>query len=134
MNIFEAFGEATAKYSAEELAVRTGVERLLMGMASIRSILCTCYGLWALERAYGHPDLIYSLTSYKARIMRALVGIGIFTEFGEETYSHNNLSRTLLNLTFRTLVIGMYVFWILSFASHNQHLPKSVSTGPKQLQ
>ncbi|MCJ1290441.1 hypothetical protein MMC34_001979 [Xylographa carneopallida] len=41
------------------------------------------------------------------RIMRALVGIDLIAEQGNETYSLNALSRTLLDPTWRTLVIGM---------------------------
>ena len=42
-----------------------------------------------------------------ARIMRALLCIGIFDEVGEETYTHNLLSRPLMNPAARAMVRGM---------------------------
>ena len=42
-----------------------------------------------------------------ARIMRALLCIGIFDEAGEETYTHNLLSRPLMNPAARAMVRGM---------------------------
>ena len=42
-----------------------------------------------------------------ARIMRALLCIGIFDEGGEETYTHNLLSRPLMNPAARAMVRGM---------------------------
>ena len=42
-----------------------------------------------------------------ARIMRALVGIGVFSEAWEDTYIHNRRSIKLLDPTVRDLMIGM---------------------------
>lgn len=42
-----------------------------------------------------------------ARIMRVLVGIGVFSEAGEDTYSHNRRSIKLLDPTVRNLMTGM---------------------------
>ena len=42
-----------------------------------------------------------------ARIMRVLVGIGVFFEGGEDTYLHNRRSIKLLDPTVRDLMIGM---------------------------
>ena len=42
-----------------------------------------------------------------ARIMRALLCIGIFDEVGEETYTHNLLSRPLMNPAARAMIRGM---------------------------
>ena len=41
--------------------------------------------------------------------MRTLVSIGIFKEETNLLYGHNLLSRTLIDPTFRTLIIGMFV-------------------------
>ncbi|KAM0309490.1 hypothetical protein ACHAO8_008994 [Botrytis cinerea] len=41
------------------------------------------------------------------RIMRALTSVGIFTEVGEETYTHNMRSKLFTNITFRTMMRGM---------------------------
>ena len=42
-----------------------------------------------------------------ARIMRALLCIGIFDEVGEETYTHSLLSRPLMNPAARAMIRGM---------------------------
>ena len=42
-----------------------------------------------------------------ARIMRALLCIGIFDEVGKETYTHNLLSRPLMNPAARAMIRGM---------------------------
>ena len=42
-----------------------------------------------------------------ARIMRALLCIGIFDEVGEETYTHNLLSRPLMHPAARAMIRGM---------------------------
>ena len=42
-----------------------------------------------------------------ARIMRALLCIGIFDEVGQETYTHNLLSRPLMNPAARAMIRGM---------------------------
>lgn len=39
--------------------------------------------------------------------MRATVGIGIFEERAEKSYTHTTVSRTLIDSTFRTLITGM---------------------------
>ncbi|KAF7957958.1 hypothetical protein EAE96_003525 [Botrytis aclada] len=41
------------------------------------------------------------------RVMRALTSVGIFTEVGEETYTHNLRSKIFTNTTFRTMMRGM---------------------------
>ena len=42
-----------------------------------------------------------------ARIMRALLCVGIFDEVGEDTYAHNLLSRPLTNPAARAMIRGM---------------------------
>lgn len=39
--------------------------------------------------------------------MRALVGMRIFQEKAENTYSHTSLSLELIDPTFRTMITGM---------------------------
>lgn len=49
--------------------------------------------------------------------MRALVGIRFFEERAENTYGHSALSRELIDPTFRTMIIGMYVFNLVDLES-----------------
>lgn len=41
--------------------------------------------------------------------MRTLVSVGVFEEREESAYGHSALSEALIDSTFRTLIVGMYV-------------------------
>lgn len=56
------------------------------------------------------------------RIMRALVGIRFLEERAENTYGHSTLSRELIDPTFRTMVVAMYVPDFIIIESSSQHL------------
>lgn len=41
--------------------------------------------------------------------MRTLASMDVFEERGEMVYGHSALSKVLVDPTFRTLIVGMYV-------------------------
>ena len=94
MKVFEEFDPSIERMTAQQLAEKTGSERLLLGIVFWLILLGA---LKPKQRA--DCDIV--------RIMRTLVTLGIFLEIGEETYTHNARSKRFTNPTFRTVMRGL---------------------------